>query len=188
MNMIKEIKSILKDNATEGAKISTLKFVPNAKKVYGVKMPVLNELAKTYRHGGLDLVNQLWSEGSYEERILAAKLLGKTAKQFPLESIAVVRKNSADIDNWALCDTLGMQSLKPIVKSHAEEIFTLSEKLILSKNFWQRRLALVLVEWHCREKIFHQRINKLVKQVNTDEEYYIKKAIVWINASLNKKR
>lgn len=188
MSDLKKIQAALKANASAQNKTSTLKFVPDAKKVYGVKMPVLNELAKNYKHIGLDLINQLWMEGSYEERILAAKLIGKMAKNLPLESLALVKKFSGDIDNWALCDTLGMQSLKPIVKSHAGEIFTLSEKLILSKNFWQRRLALVLVEWHCREKIFQQRINKLVRQVNNDEEYYIKKAIVWINASINKKR
>lgn len=188
MQAIDEIRIALKENATEAHKASALKFVPDAKKIAGVKMPVLNNLAKQYKDADVKLIQNLWKEDVYEERILAAKLIGKIAKKKPEDALALVKKLSVDINNWALCDTLGMQSLKPIVLSHAAEIFALSEKFIASKNMWQRRLALVLVEWHCREKKFHAAIKSLLKKTEGDNEYYIKKAVVWINASLNKKR
>lgn len=188
MSAVIEIRKELKENAIDANKESALKFIPNAKKILGVKMPVLNELAKKFKDADETLILELWEEGIYEERILAAKLIGKIAKKKPEAAISLLAKFSADIDNWALCDTLGMQSLKPIVKSHAQEIFQLSEKYITSKKMWQRRLALVLVEWHCREKEFKPAVKALLKKVEDDNEYYIKKAVVWINASLNKKR
>jgi 3-methyladenine DNA glycosylase AlkD len=188
MDTIVEIRKVLKQNATEEHKASALKFIPDGKKILGVKMPVLNELAKKFKDADENLILELWKEGIYEERILAAKIIGKIAKKKPETAISLLTKFSVDIDNWALCDTLGMQSLKPIVKSHAKEIFLLSEKYITSKKMWQRRLALVLVEWHCREKEFKPAIKALLKKVEGDNEYYIKKAVVWINASLNKKR
>jgi 3-methyladenine DNA glycosylase AlkD len=42
----------------------------------------------------------------------------------------------------------------------------------------------VLVEWYTRIKELHPEIKELVKTLETDEEYYVKKAIVWINKNL----
>lgn len=188
MDVVVDIRKALEQNASDAYKASALKFIPDAKKILGVKMPVLNELAKKFKDADENLILELWKEGIYEERILAAKLIGKIAKKKPEAAISLLTKFSIDIDNWALCDTLGMQSLKPIVKSHSKEIFQLSEKYITSKKMWQRRLALVLVEWYCRLKEFKPAIQLLLKKAEGDNEYYIKKAVVWINASLDKKR
>lgn len=85
-----------------------------------------------------------------------------------------------NIGNWAVSDALGMQALKPILKTHKQEIFTLTRKYNSSKYFWQRRLSLVLVEWYTRVKVVHPEIKKLVKNLEKDDEYYVKKAVVWI--------
>ncbi len=186
--VLKEIQSTLRKHSSEEGRTSTYKFVPSSQNVFGVRMPVLNELSKRYKEGGFDLVEKLWKSGSYEERILSAKLLGKIAKKDPAKTIALIKAFSKDISDWAVCDTVGMQSPKPINKLHAEEIFALSNELIRSKNFWQRRLALVLSEWYTRDKLFHPRIKSLLDKVRNDEEYYVKKAIVWINRNFEKKR
>jgi 3-methyladenine DNA glycosylase AlkD len=44
----------------------------------------------------------------------------------------------------------------------------------------------VLAEWYTRIKSLHPEIKKLVKNLENDEEYYVKKAIVWINKNLAK--
>ena len=51
---------------------------------------------------------------------------------------------------------------------------------------WQRRLSLVMVEWYTRNKAFHPAIKLLVNNLKNDEEYYVKKAIVWINKNFTK--
>src|SRR6185295_1416304 len=104
------------------------------------------------------LVEELWHCEHIEEKILAAKLLGKIAKKNPEKTLALIKKFSNNISDWAVCDTLGMQAPKQINKTHAKEIFSISNSLISSKNLWQRRLAIVLTEWYTRDKNFHPAI------------------------------
>jgi 3-methyladenine DNA glycosylase AlkD len=128
----------------------------------------------------------LWTAGALEEKILAIKILGRIAKKDPLRSLALVEQFAKKISNWAVCDALGMQGLKPILKTHQKEIFALAKKYNRSADPWQRRLSLVLVEWYTRVKELHPEIKKLVKALEQDEEYYVKKAIAWINKNFEK--
>ena len=134
------------------------------------------------------LMEALWKSGAYEEQILAAKMLRGICKSDPNRSLKLVKLFSKDITNWAACDTLGMQSLKPLMKKYAEEIFTMAELLNGSTNFWQRRLSLVLVEYYTRDKKYHQRIQKLIRALENDDEYYVRKAVVWIKRNFQKGR
>ena len=154
--------------------------------MYGVRNPVLNELASAFKAGGFDLVEELWKAGSLEEKTLAVKMLGKIAKKDPDRSLQLVRLFAKNIGNWAVCDAIGMQGLKPILKTHQEEIFALANKYNTSKDSWQRRLSLVLVEWYTRVPALHPEINKLVRTLENDEEYYVKKSVTWIKKNLDK--
>ena len=71
-------------------------------------------------------------------------------------------------------------------ETHQKEIFALAKKYNSSKNFWERRLSLVLVEWYTREPSLHAEIKKLVKPLENDPEYYVRKAVVWINKNFMK--
>jgi len=75
--LLKQIQRELKTHAISKAKAAALKFVPGAKKVYGIRTPVLNEMVKKYKEGGFKLVKELWASGAFEERILAAKMAEK---------------------------------------------------------------------------------------------------------------
>jgi 3-methyladenine DNA glycosylase AlkD len=185
---LKEIQQQLTKQASPEALAAHVKFVPGAKqqKVYGVRLPVVNELAKQYKTGGFELVEALWKAGALEEKMMAAKILGTIAKKDPEYSLKLVAAFSKDIADWAVCDTLGMQSLKPIVKTHQKEIFELAKKLNPSKNLWQRRLSLVLVEWYTRMPELHPQIMQLIQPLENDPEYYVKKAVVWIKKNFKK--
>jgi 3-methyladenine DNA glycosylase AlkD len=188
MQSMKEIQQLLTANAKPEALAAHKKFVPGVEKIYGVRTPFLNELAVRFKSGGFDLVEQLWKSGAWEEKILAGKLLGKIARQDPERSLQLVESFSKDISDWAVCDTLGMQALKPIAKTHHAALFDMASRLNTSANLWQRRLSLVLVEWYTRDASFHPAINKLVKTLENDNEYYVRKAIVWIKRNFVKKK
>jgi len=187
-DLLKQIQVELKANSTPEAKAAALKFVPNAEKVYGIRTPVLNGLAKKYKEGGFGLVKKLWGSGAFEERLLAAKLLNLICKKDPLLSLKLVTGFSKDISNWAVCDTVGMQSLKPVAKKIQQEIFDLSAKLVKSKSLWERRLSLVIIEVFTKDRSLHPEIMKRVKMLENDEEYYVKKAVVWIKRNFEKGR
>ncbi|HEY5968037.1 MAG TPA: DNA alkylation repair protein [Chitinophagaceae bacterium] len=186
--LLKQIQKDLRDHSTPEAKAAALKFVPNAEKVYGIRTPVLNVLAKKYKEGGFDMAKELWNSGAFEERLLAAKLLNVICKKDPLLSLKLVNGFSKDISDWAVCDAVGMQSLKPVAKKIHKEIFDLSAKLVKSKNLWERRLSLVIIEVFTKDKSLHPEIIKRVKMLENDEEYYVKKAVVWIKRNFEKGR
>lgn len=163
-------------------------MVPGQQRVYGVKTPVLNELARKFRTGSFELAEALWASGSLEERVIAVKILEKTGKSDPGRLLRLFQVFSKGVDNWAVCDGLGMQSLRSIVKTHEEEIFSIAEKLVRSKNPWQRRLSLVMVEWYTRKPGQHRRIRTLVSQLKDDEAYYVQKAIAWISRNFDKQK
>lgn len=183
-NELKQIQKIILLNASPEGKAAHKKFVPGAENIYGVRMPILNKLAKQYKSGGFGLIEELWKSGTFEEKILAVKILEKIAKQDPEKSLALVQLFAINIGNWAVCDAIGMQGLKSIVKSHQKEIFDLAWNFNSSKDFWQRRLSLVLVEWFTRKEECHPEIKRLIKNLEKDDEYYVKKAVVWIKRNL----
>jgi 3-methyladenine DNA glycosylase AlkD len=185
-DLLKQIQKELIDNSTPEAKSAAMKFVPNAEKVYGIRNPVLNLLAKKYKEGGFELVKELWGSGAFEEKLLAAKMLNIICKKDPLLSLKLVAGFSKDISDWAVCDTLGMQSLKPVAKKIQGEIFELSAKLMRSKNFWERRLSLVIIEVFTKDRSLQPEIMKRVKMLENDDEYYVKKAVVWIKRNFEK--
>ncbi|HSU28225.1 MAG TPA: DNA alkylation repair protein [Chitinophagaceae bacterium] len=183
---LKIIQKELQANSIPEAKAAHKKFVPTEERIYGVRMPVLNEMAGKYKSGGFELVEELWKAGMLEERALAVKIMGKIAKKDPERALQLTQLFAKNIGNWAICDAMGMQGLKPILTSHQKEIFALAWKYNRSKDPWQRRLSLVLVEWYTRIPALQPEIKKLVKNLEHDDEYYVKKAIVWIKKNLNK--
>jgi len=184
--LLQQIQKELKEHSTPEAKAAALKFVPNAEKVYGIRTPVLNMMAKKYKEGGFELVRDLWGSGAFEEKLLAGKLLNVICKKDPLLSLKLVTGFTKDISDWAVCDCIGMQSLKPVAKKIQKEIFDLSAKLIKSKNGWERRLSLVIIEVFTKDKSLQPEIMKRVKTLENDEEYYVRKAVDWIKRNLKK--
>jgi 3-methyladenine DNA glycosylase AlkD len=184
--LLEQIQQELKNNSTLEAKAAAMKFVPDAEKIYGVRMPLLNSLAKKYKAGDFELVKELWSSGAFEEKLLAAKMLNVICKKDPVLSLKLVSSFAKDISDWAVCDTIGMQSLKPVSAKIQKEIFDLSGKLIKSKSLWERRLSLVIIEVFTKDKALHPEIMKRVKMLENDEEYYVRKAVEWIKRNLKK--
>lgn len=183
---LKTIQKILAAKSSKTAVLACRKFVPGEMKIYGVRTPELNELARQFRAGGFNLIEELWQAGALEEKILAVKILQFIAKQDAARSLKLVEHFSAGIDNWAVCDAIGMQALQTIRKTHQKEIFALAKKYNRSEYFWERRLSLVLVEWYTRDAACHAEIKKLVKPLEKDPEYYVHKAVVWINKNFEK--
>jgi len=186
--LLKQIQKELEAASTPEAKAAALKFVPGVTKVYGIRTPVLNVLAKKYKEGSFDLVKELWRSGAFEEKALAAKMLREICKKDPALALQLVKDFSKDISDWAICDALGMQSLKPVAKKLQEEIFDLSAQLMRSKNLWQRRLSLVLIEVFTKDKTLQPEIVRRAKTLEKDEESYVRKAVVWIKRNLEKGR
>lgn len=183
---LKAIQQALNSAAEKNDQGFFTKMVPGKQKVYGVKTPVLNSIVKQFQAGSFALAEELWGSGALEERIIAIKIMEKRGKDDPARLLKLFKRFSTGIDNWAVCDGLGMQFLYGIRETHTDKIFAIADKLNRSKDPWQRRLSLVMVEWYTRTGQYHTAIKKLVKQLEDDDEYYVKKAVVWINKNFAK--
>ncbi|MCD6476681.1 MAG: DNA alkylation repair protein [Candidatus Aenigmarchaeota archaeon] len=183
-NQLTEIRNFLKEKSNNKVKESGGKFVPTSKKVYGVYLAEINKIVSKYTSGGFKLVEELWKSDYLEERILAAKILGKICKKDPEKTLELIRKFVDDIVDWATCDTLAIQGIRPIAKIKQKEIFELSKKLVKSKNPWKRRFGIVLLINFKKDKTLKQEIKTIIKQVENDKEYYVKKAISWIKREI----
>jgi 3-methyladenine DNA glycosylase AlkD len=185
---LKEIQRVLNSKSNKQSISFLKKIVPGSSGVYGVKTPVLNEIARKYKEFSFDLAEELWNSGALEDKIIAIKILGKTGKKNPVRLLKVIKKFARNIDNWAVCDGLGMQAFRSIVKTHGDEIFELAKKYNVSKDPWQRRLSLVMIEWYTRDKDMHVPIKSLVKKLEPDKEYYVRKAVAWIHRNISKRK
>src|SRR3712207_8329049 len=112
-------------------------MVPGQQKMYGVKTPELNAIAQQYKEHGFELAEALWNAGALEEKIIAVKILEKMGKKDPARLLKLVQHFAKSIDNWAVCDAVGMQSMRSIVKTHRDEIFALAAKYNRSPDPWQ---------------------------------------------------
>jgi 3-methyladenine DNA glycosylase AlkD len=185
MKELKEIRKILLQHAGESK--TTREFVPTIKKFYGIKIQLLDELAKKYSYAGFKLVEKLWESEIHEEQILAAKILGRICREGPEETLKLVRKFANKISDWAVCDTLGTQGIRKIAKSKQKEIFNLSQTLIKSKNFWKRRFALVLLINFTKRTECKPKILEILGRVENDKEHYVKKAVKWVKRCLGER-
>lgn len=181
-----EVQKILKRKADDKVKKSFLKFNPSSQGVYGVKVPVLNEIAKKIKGPAFDLVEKLWKSGASEERLLASKILGRICSRDAEKTLKLIGKFSKDVADWAVCDTLATQGIRKIAKIKQAEIIRFSRELVLSKNFWQRRFGLVLLINFVKNKELHNDILQVIKQTEADKERYVKKAVVWLKTQLKK--
>lgn len=183
---LKAIQQELHAKAKPGNVEFFSKMVPGKQKIYGVKMPDINAIAKQNKQHGFELAEELWDSGALEEKIIAVKMLEATGKKDPEKLLKLFKHFAKGIDNWAVCDAAGMQMLRSIVKTHREDIFAIANKFNTAADPWKRRLSLVMVEWYTREPGAHPEIKQLVKALENDKEYYVKKAVVWINRNLAK--
>jgi len=181
-----EIKKILKKKANKKAKESFEKFIPLAGKIYGVRIPVLNDIARKIKEPNFDLIEKLWKEGSLEEKLLAGKILGIIGKKDPEKTMRLIKKMSKGVSDWAVCDTLGTQGVRQIAGNCQKEIFNLAKKYIPSKNLWQRRFGIVLLIELNRRGLDKKEAWKLAERIKDDKRPYIKKALEWLNNELKK--
>ena len=187
-NTLREIRDHFGKSSSEEARAATRKFVPTSVQVLGVRLPVINELARQYKKGGFDLATKLWHAGTYEEQLLAAKILGLAARESPERTIALLMEFSTNISDWAVCDTLGLQSVKTITAKQENKIIDAAQELLKSPVMWQRRLGIVLLTHYANVPAKQQAILAMLSPLRTETEHYIKKAIAWIDRDLAKSK
>jgi len=163
---------------------------PTALRVYGVRVPVLQEIARDWQRAHkqateeevLGLVEALWGGPSREERMLALSLLGRYPRYVPRLTWAHLNRWRRGLDNWELTDHLGVYVLGAwALADRAARTGHLWE-LIDDEDLWSRRLALVATVWLNRgsqDAGFRDLSLALIDRVKAERHPMITKAVSW---------
>lgn len=180
MDHLTEIRRFLRERSNDRVKVNLRKYIPTSEKVYGVCISEINKIVPKYKSGGFKLVEKLWDDECLEERILAAKILGKICNQNPELTLKLITKFANDIRDWAVCDTLATQGIRAIANIKQKEILELSRELIKSENPLKKRFGIVLLINFVGDKNLRSEIKEIIRSVENNREHYVRKALNWI--------
>ncbi|MEM9795155.1 MAG: DNA alkylation repair protein [Pseudomonadota bacterium] len=155
----------------------------------GVPGETLNEMAKTLR-GDLtvdarcDLAQSLWTDGTFEARLLAAKLLTQARLCPDDRTWSILQSWLPDFDGWAIADTACGAIARRLTADPAR--LDTVETWTTSDHLWTKRAALVAtLPWAkqrhptAEEAAARARILTWAAAYVPDRNWFIQKAIAW---------
>jgi 3-methyladenine DNA glycosylase AlkD len=181
---IAQIRLRLEEAGTEEYRLSVRKFAPTATQIFGVKVPVLNGMAREFSGGGLELVDGLWESGSFEERLLATKILGRLSRKQPEEAWARATRFADDLGDWPTCDTLATEAIRVAIPKLGAQVLERALGYCGEDGEWQRRFGLVLLTNFAKNSDCLEAIKGALRAVAADKRHYVKKAVAWLRRDL----
>lgn len=153
----------------------------------GITVPALRKIAKRFMTINLEELGILIQSQINEERLLTLIILTAQYKMGTLmqkeEIYQFYRTNIRHINNWNLVDS----SAHLIIGAHLfERDCSLLEKLAVSQNLWERRIAIVAT-WYFIRKSDLEWTFKIAKLLLNDSHDLIHKAVGWILREAGKK-
>lgn len=191
--MLRNLKADLKKIATPKKAKASLWFFKTGKGEYGegdkfigVTVPEQRKIASKYKNLSLVDISQLLKSKIHEERSVALFILVKnfqTNESKRSEIFAFYLKHRKFVNNWDLVDS----SADKIVGAYLieKDKFVLN-KLAVSKNVWDRRIAIVSTFYFIKNNKFEEtfRISKIL--IN-DHHDLIHKAVGWMLKEVGKR-
>jgi 3-methyladenine DNA glycosylase AlkD len=186
----KTIESFIVENSDTKKNIDYQRsFLKTRKKLKGIRRKPMRDLAKAIHNEFKEkpiewiheIINALWENTtSLDEEVILLLLFARWKRKFNDDSWKLIWSITTKIDDWSLCDTMGMDISCWMLKQDPLKWETLEEK-ISSECFWDRRLALITPRQIIREdEQFIDKTLLLAEKLMDDEEYYVQKAIVWM--------
>ena len=145
--ILTEIRQALRDSVDEKTLASGDRYFKEEVKLYGVRIPVVNEIGRIAfeKLRGLSkqdifgLCDELWQSGYSEEGYIACNWSYYIHEQYEPADFAVFERWVRDyITNWATCDTLCNHTVGTFVEMYPEFIAEL-KKGARSDTRWVRR-------------------------------------------------
>lgn len=151
------------------------KLVLTKYKMYGIKVPILRDIAKKISKTNIISFLDIVKSNSYEE-VMIEGLVISYIKEVDL-CVKYFNKFINKIDNWAICDTC-ISSMK-IVNKNKELFLKQIKKYIESKNEYVVRVGVVLLLNYYIEDSYIDLVFDIIDSINR-EDYYINMAIAWL--------
>lgn len=149
----------------------------------GVSMPDLRTVTRKHRDLPLTDVQCLLSSKIHEERMAALVLLTLKYADSPDEIYRFYLTNTSRINNWDLVDVSAPRIIGTHLLTHPR---TILDRLVRSKNLWERRIAIVSTQQLIRNGQFKDTL-RLAKFLLPDRHDLTHKATGWMLREVGKK-
>lgn len=179
-----ELTKLLQDNSDEKYKKFNSRIIPDTGKSYGVRLPILKDIAKkiALEEDTTLLRNKLNSSDVYEDKLIEGFITAYSEYPDAREMLWYINRHINRINNWSLCDCF-VSSLKKLVLANIEVFYKLANKSVKSKKPWVVRFGLILYVEYFNEQKYLEEILADVENISIDH-YYVKMAQAWILAVL----
>ncbi len=186
--IIAEIRQALKDNADEKTLASTDRYFKEEVKVYGVRIPIVNQIGKLAfekiksrsKEEIFNLCEELWKSGYSEEGYIACNISYYLCQQYEPADFARFEHWVHDyITNWATCDTLCNHTVGTFIEMFPEYVAEL-KKWATSDNRWVRRAAAVTLIIPARKGLFLGDILEIADMLLLDADDLVQKGYGWM--------
>ena len=184
---LQAVRAHLRDLASPGAALHAQRFFKTAPGEYGVgdeflgiRVPVLRELARSYRDLPDATVRALLHSRFHEERLLALLMLvDRYRRADARRRIAIYRLYVANldyVDNWDLVDSSASQIVGAHLENRSREFLY---RLARSRDLWRRRVAIMATFYFIRLGRFEDTL-AIAAILIGDREDLIHKAVGWM--------
>lgn len=185
---VQSVRKDLKNSAEEKVRESGQRFFKEQLLAYGVKMPIVKSISKSYskklkeltKEEVFELCETLWKSGYIEEAMVACQWTYALRKQFVPTDFKFF-KDWIDqyVTNWATCDTFCNHAVGAFVMQYREYRSSLMT-FTTSKNLWTRRAAAVSLIVPARKGYFLEFIFEIADRLLTDKEDLVQKGYGWM--------
>ena len=156
-------------------------------KFIGLKVPTQRKLAREFKDLTLADLAQLLKSPIHEERLISLFILvdkySKADEKTKNDIFKFYLKNRKEINNWDLVD---LSAPKILGKHLLKKDKSILLKFAVSKNLWERRIAILSTLEFIRIGDFKTTL-KLCKILLNDEHDLIHKAVGWMLREIGKK-
>jgi 3-methyladenine DNA glycosylase AlkD len=178
---LKEILSYLEKKGSADARAGMSRFGINADNAFGIRIPVLRDLAKQYKKDHA-LALELWASGYHEARILASMVDDpKLCTEKQMEEWVV------EFDSWDLCDQtcFGLFARTAYGWKKTFEWPHREEEFVRRAGF-----ALMAAFTLCKTRVSDEDLLTflpLIEKYSADERNFVRKAVNWALRQVGKR-
>jgi 3-methyladenine DNA glycosylase AlkD len=153
----------------------------------GVRVPVIRQVAKEFRHLPLPEVECLLHSTIHEERLAALVILvvqaAKADAQTKKDIYDLYLANTKYVNNWDLVDLSAPQIVGGYLEIRSRKPL---DRLAKSASLWERRISVLATHWFIRHGEFADTI-RIAEILLADEEDLIHKALGWMLREVGKR-
>ena len=147
---------------------------------YGIKVPVQRTIAKRFKDLAFEDLKVLISAKVHEERLVAAFILVDQYKRGDEKKKKIVfdfyLKNRKGINNWDLVDLSAPKIVGAYLIDKEKDLLY---KFAVSKDLWEKRIAIISTQTFIREHFFEDTLN-ISEILLQDKHDLIHKAVGWM--------